>query len=188
MSKPFKLINRGLDDGSAKMITEGLMVSCTGKMSPQDDPARPFTDSFWRLYPNTAAGFSEGIEYIFGDRNDPDGGFDIKGQGVAASCLNPNAFPDDLIGILSGCNVGSHIYFSWDDPRQPNATPVLQSLQEGLGASGLGSQLDELKIMLGRSAPERKIHHLIWTIEIYGEETYMVRFEFKVGSGGAPYE
>jgi len=188
MSKPFKLINRGLDDGSAKMITEGLMVSCTGKMSPQDDPARPFTDSFWRLYPNTAAGFSEGIEYIFGDRNDPDGGFDIKGQGVAASCLNPNAFPDDLIGILSGCNVGSHIYFSWDDPRQPNATPVLQSLQEGLGASGLGSQLDELKIMLGRSAPERKIHHLIWTIEIYGEETHMVRFEFKVGSGGVPYD
>jgi len=163
------------------------MVSCTGKMSPQDDPARPFTDSFWRLYPNTAAGFSDAIEYIFGDQNDSDG-FDIKGQGVAASCLNPNAFPDDLIGVLSGCNVGSHIYFSWDDPLQPNATPVLQSLQEGLGASGLGSQLDELKIMLGRSAPERKIHHLIWTIEIYGEETYMVRFEFKVGSGGVPYD
>lgn len=171
------------------------MVSCTGKMSPMDDPERPFTDSFWRIYPNTAAGFYQAIEYLFGDRNDPDG-FDISGEGVAAGCINPNAFYDDLIGVLSGCNVGSHIYFSWDDPRwAPNATvatqgppPPFQSLKEGVGDSGLGSQLDELKIMLGRSAPERKIHHLIWTIEIYGQETYMVRFEFKVGSGGVPYE
>ena len=186
MFKPFKLINREIDDGSDKMITEGLMVSCTGKMSPMDDPARPFTDSFWRIYPNTAAGFSQAIEYLFGDRNDPSG-FDIRGEGVAASCINPNAFYDDLVGVLSECNVGSQIYFSWEDPLQPNATPALESLQEGLGANGLGSQLDELKIMLGRSAPERKIHHLIWTIEIYGQDTYMVRFELKVGSGGAPY-
>ena len=82
---------------------------------------------------------------------------------------------------LNYVNVGSQIYFSWGP-----GTPPAFSRREDVGTRGLQDQIEELRVMAGRSPPKREIDRLTWTIEAYGQGTDLVRIGFKIGSGQSP--
>eukprot|EP00400_MALV-I_sp_L67-5_P001260 gene1260-1172_t len=133
-----------------------------------------FTFSEYNIFRSDAESLMMILDEVFGD------------DGLMVRVLNGQQFGQMGAGTgnldsLNYVNVGSQIYFEWGD-----GTPPTYSRKEDVGTQGLKDQIEELRVMAGRSPPKRKISRLTWTIEAYGQGTDMVRIGFKIGSGPSP--
>lgn len=172
-SRPFRMLNRDIEKPPPPDREDFGIQYLTAMPSPMSGQ-KGFSFSEYNIFRSDAENLMMILEEVFGD------------DGLMVRVLNGQQFGQmgggtGSLDSLNYVNVGSQIYFDWGD-----GTPPAFSRREDVGTRGLQDQIEELRVMAGRSPPKRKISRLTWTIEAYGQGTDLVRIGFKVGSGASP--